>query len=184
MFDVRSQASFDQSHIRDARHMPYGNTDPAEVSALDGMTLDSPIVTYCGCPHHLAGLAADLLIEWGYRNVRVLHEGFWYWRDHQYPLAGLQDRQTRELSLAGILVEDGQPLAHTDVFIRNTRNGQLEAAVTDAGGRFQTGFHVYDFSSDDRFEVRVGRLDARVVRQLTASPAGTDVVVATGDSAL
>ena len=159
VFDVRSEVAFEQSHIRDAAHMPYGKTEPADVAALDGMTLDTPIVTYCGCPHTLAGLAADQLIEWGYHEVRVLHEGFWYWRDNQFPLAGLQQQQTSELALAGRVLDGARPIAHTDVFIRNQRNGQLEAAATDADGRFATGFRVYDYRPDDRFTVLVGSLD-------------------------
>ena len=167
VFDVRAQTSFDKSHIRGALHMPFGKVDAADVGALAGMTPETPIVTYCGCPHHLSGLAADQLTEWGYRNVRVLYEGFWHWRDHQYPLAALDNPPARELAFAGRITEDGQPMAEVDVFIRNARNGQLEAAGTDANGRFQTGFHVYDSRADDRFEVLIGSLEAPVVARLT-----------------
>ena len=168
VFDVRSRDSYAQSHVRNALSMPYGKFEPQDVAALEQMTLDTPIVTYCGCPHHLAGLAADRLIEWGYLEVRVLYEGFWHWKDNQYPVAGLQTQQTSELQLAGVIVSGDQPLADTDVFILNTRNGQLEAAATDASGRFETGFHVLDYRPDDQFEVRVGRLDAPVAHRLSA----------------
>ena len=168
VFDVRSKESYAQSHVRNALSMPYGQFEPQDVVALEQMSLDTPIVTYCGCPHHLAGLSADRLIEWGYRNVRVLYEGFWHWKDNRYPLAGLQTQQTSELQLAGIIVSGDQPLADTDVFILNTRNGQLEAAATDAQGRFETGFHVLDYRPDDQFEVRIGSLDAPVAHRLSA----------------
>ncbi|MCP4767679.1 MAG: rhodanese-like domain-containing protein [Gammaproteobacteria bacterium] len=168
VFDVRSKESYAQSHVRNALSMPYGQFEPQDVAALAQMSLDTPIVTYCGCPHHLAGLAADRLIEWGYREVRVLYEGFWHWKDNQYPIAGLQTQQTRELQLAGIILSGDRPLMDTDVFIRNTRNGQLEAAETDASGRFETGFHVLDYRPDDQFEVRVGSLDAPVAHRLSA----------------
>jgi len=170
VFDVRSEKSYAESHVRNALSMPYGKVDPADVEALQQMTLDTPIVTYCGCPHHLAGLAADQLIEWGYRNVRVLYEGFWHWKDSHYPIAGLQIQQTSELRLAGIVVSGEQPLADTDVFILNTRNGQLEAAATDASGRFETDFHVLDYRPDDQFEIRIGSLDAPVAQRLHAGP--------------
>ncbi len=170
VFDVRSKESYAQSHVRNAVSMPYGQFEPPDVAALEQISLDTPIVTYCGCPHHLAGLAADRLIEWGYREVRVLYEGFWHWKDNQYPIAGLQTQQTSELQLAGIIVSGDQPLADADVFILNTRNGQLEAAATDANGRFETGFHVLDYRPDDQFEIRVGSLNAPVAHRLNAGP--------------
>ena len=170
VFDVRSKESYAQSHVRNAVSMPYGQFEPPDVAALKQMSLDTPIVTYCGCPHHLAGLAADRLIEWGYREVRVLYEGYWHWKDSQYPIAGLQTQQTSELQLAGIIVSGDQPLADADVFILNTRNGQLEAAATDASGRFETGFHVLDYRPDDQFEIRVGSLDAPVAHRLSPGP--------------
>jgi rhodanese-related sulfurtransferase len=168
VFDVRSEKSYADSHVHSAVSMPYGKFEAQDVAALEQMTLDTPIATYCGCPHHLAGLAADQLIEWGYRNVRVLYEGFWYWKDNRFPIAGLQLQQTRELQLAGIVVSNSRPLADTDVFIRNIRNGQLEAAATDSSGRFETGFHVLGYRADDRFEVRVGSLDAPVTYRISA----------------
>ena len=177
VFDVRAKTSFDKSHIRGALHMPYGKVEATEVAALSGMTPDTPIVTYCGCPHHLSGIAADQLIEWGYRNVRVLYEGFWHWRDHHYPLAALGNPPTQELAFSGRIVDGKRPLAHVDVFIRNLRNGQLEAAATDADGRFQTGFHVYDYQSDDLFELLIGSLDAGVAAHLAPQRDVTEVVI-------
>jgi rhodanese-related sulfurtransferase len=165
VFDVRSEKSYNESHVRDALSMPYGKVEPQDVARLAQMTPDTPVVTYCGCPHHLAGLAADQLIEWGYRNVRVLYEGYWYWKDNKFPVAGLQRQQTRELQLAGLILSEDQPLADTDVFILNTRNGQLEAAATDARGRFETGFHVLDYQPEDQFEIRIGGLDAPVAHR-------------------
>ncbi len=168
VFDVRAKASFQHSHIRDAVNMPYGQFEPEDVLALGEITPGTPIVTYCGCPHHLAGLVADQLTEWGYRNVRVLHEGFWYWRDNGYPVVGAQAQSVTNLRFAGhLLPGTGQP-AGTTVFIRHTRNGQLEAVATDAAGRYETEFHVLGFRADDHFEVHVGSLDAPVSFRLRA----------------
>ena len=55
-------------------------------------------------------------------------------------------------------------------------NGQLEAAATDALGRFETGFHVLDYRPDDLFEIRVGSLDAPVVHRFSS-----ELASATGD---
>ena len=94
VFDVRSITSFADAHIAGAISMPYGKVEKSDLAAINGLEIDTPIVTYCGCPHHLAGLAADQLIAWGYRNVRVLHEGFWYWHEQRYPLATARIRHT------------------------------------------------------------------------------------------
>ena len=170
VFDVRARKSYAESHVHNAVSMPYGQFEPQDVAALDQMTLDTPIVTYCGCPHHLAGLSADQLLKWGYRNVRVLYEGFWHWRDNQFPVAGLQNQQTSKLRVTGIIESNDLPLAGTDVFIINTRNGQLEAAPTDASGKFETWFHVLDYRPDDQFEIRVGSSDAPITQRLSAGP--------------
>ena len=63
VFDVRAEASYAESHIKSLLSMPYGITDSEDVAALAQMTPDTPIVTYCGWQHALAGLAADQLIE-------------------------------------------------------------------------------------------------------------------------
>ena len=166
VFDVRAKASYAESHIDGSLSMPYGIVGQEEVAALSQITLDTPIVTYCGCPHALAGLAADQLIEWGYRNVRVLHEGYWYWRDNNYPVVGKQAQSITVLRVSG-LVEFVEESAETNsLFIRNLRNEQLEVALIGTDGRFQTEFHVLDYQINDRFEVRVGGLDHPVVGQL------------------
>ncbi len=167
LFDVRAKASYQHSHIRDAVSMPYGQFESEDVVALGEVTPDTPIVTYCGCPHHLAGLVADQLTEWGYRNVRVLHEGFWYWRDNGFPVVGAQAQSVTTLRFAGRLepADEG-----TDVFISHARNGQLEAVAVDAEGQFETEFHVLGFHADDRFEVRVGSLESPVRIRLQAEP--------------
>ena len=170
VFDVRNRAAYDESHIRGALSLPYGQFDQPELDAIGGLSRESPIVTYCGCPHHLAGLAADLLIDMGYRNVRVLYEGYWYWRDHDYPTAGLNNLLTTELQFSGTLSRGGRALEQTDLFIRNLRNGQLEAARTDASGRYRTGFHVLGYRPDDLFELRIGNLNAPAVGRMRADP--------------
>ena len=162
VFDVRARASYGEAHIDGALSMPYGKVEKSELAAIDGLGLDTSIVTYCGCPHHLAGLAADQLIAWGYRDVRVLYEGFWYWVEHRYPVAGTNSQALTEIRFAGELQQNGTPLAATDIFVRNLRNGQLEAAATDEAGRFEMAFHVYGYRLTDRFEIKIGALDAPV----------------------
>lgn len=168
IFDVRAEVSYQEAHIESALSMPYGKVEQSDLAAMSGVNLDSAIVTYCGCPHHLAGLAADQLIEWGYTNVRVLYEGFVWWRENDLPLAGLMQQPVTMLQFAGRVAEDAGPLASTDVFIRNVRNGQLEAAATDRDGRFHTEFPIIGYRPDDQFEVIVESLENAVVLRTDA----------------
>lgn len=178
VFDVRNREAYQESHIRGSLSLPYGQFDQPELDAIAGLTQDSAIVTYCGCPHHLAGLAADLLIDMGYQNVRILYEGYWFWRDNNYPTGGLKNLVATELQFAGLVSDAGAVLAHTDVFIRNLRSNQLEAARTDAAGRFETGFHVLGYQPDDQFELRIGDLNAPVTLRTRADSDRVNYLVA------
>ncbi|MEM7294428.1 MAG: rhodanese-like domain-containing protein [Pseudomonadota bacterium] len=161
VFDARSKHSYDELRIAGAMSFPYEQFDEADLAAVKGLEKDSPIVTYCGCPHFLAGLVADQIVAFGYTNVKVLHEGFFHWRDNSFPVEGLNAQATTLLKFAGTLHKEGEPLAYTNVFIRNQRNGQLEATRTDSSGNYETGFHVYSYRRIDQFELHVGRLDAQ-----------------------
>lgn len=176
VFDVRAEASYVHSHITGALSLPYGQFDQQDLAGFKKLSLDSTVVTYCGCPRHLAGLVADQLIEWGYSNVRVLYEGYWHWRDNGYPIVGRQAQALTALHFKGEIQPDGRYAANTDVFIRNPRNGQLEATLTDHRGRFSTDFRVYGYRAEDEFELRIGSLDAPVSQRVTVGPDGVGVV--------
>ena len=176
IFDVRSKPSFDELHIQSAVSLPYGHFDQSDLAAIEGLDLDSDIVTYCGCPHTLASFAANQLLEYGYKNARVLHEGFFYWRDNGLPVMGQNAQRTTRLEFAGTLKAEETPLAHRAVFIRNTRNGQLEAATTNANGYFETEFHVMSFREDDIFQVHVASLDSPELAKMTATRGRKNVV--------
>jgi rhodanese-related sulfurtransferase len=163
VFDVRARASFDESHIKNSLSMPYGQFEQKDLDAVDGLAKNSQVITYCGCPHHLAGLAADQLISFGYDNVRVLYEGFWHWKDNNMPLARKGSQAVTELHFAGVLLKDQQPLAGQQVFIRNRRNQQLEATSSDEAGRFSTSFHVLGYQPEDKFDIQVADVGGPVV---------------------
>jgi hypothetical protein len=64
-----------------------------------------------------------------------------------------------------VVIDTTRYIRVADVLILNTRNGQLEAAATDAHGRFETGFHVLDCQPEDQFEIRIGSLGAPVAHR-------------------
>ena len=61
IFDVRAITSYNDNHIENAISLPYGSFTENDLDAIDKLTLNSPIVAYCGCPNHLSGLVARLI---------------------------------------------------------------------------------------------------------------------------
>lgn len=107
----------------------------------------------------------------------MLREGYWYWRDNQCPIVGAQAQTVTELHLAGVIHNAGEQIRNTEVFIRNSRNGQLEAAITDDQGYFETAFHVLNWRASDRFEVRVGAIDSAIVQNMSLNQSANGFVV-------
>ena len=83
--DTRIEEQFEELRIAGAVFSP----------AADGLDTDDPvedvgkdtkIVTYCVCPHTLAGSRGASLMANGYTNVYALDEGLQDWADRGYPL--------------------------------------------------------------------------------------------------
>jgi rhodanese-related sulfurtransferase len=170
VFDVRSEPSYEKSHIQWSLSMPYGNTDEARLAGVQGLTKQSPIVTYCGCPRHLSTLSAEALGKQGYQNVRVLYEGFWHWKDIGFPIVDNEATTSITiLRLEGILTEDGEAADNRDVFLRHQKTGQLEAVRVSADGEFKVDFHLYDYQDGDNFEIILDHIENQSVRLVVAS---------------
>ena len=105
----------------------------------------------------------------GYDNVMVLYEGYWHWKDSNYPVDGHDGTVTAKLHLRGAVSETGTPVAGTDVFLRHRRSGQIEAVRTDGAGRFELEFHLYDAQQGDRFDVLLSDINSLPRSQLAMS---------------
>lgn len=85
--DARSADEFRDHRITDAIHSqaPSGNDadDPVE-----SLSTDTRLVTYCVCPHSLAGQRAASLIDAGYSSVYALDKGLQHWIDEGHPVEG------------------------------------------------------------------------------------------------
>ncbi|MFT5110732.1 MAG: rhodanese-related sulfurtransferase [Parasphingorhabdus sp.] len=170
ILDVRAIASFEESHIVSASSLPYGEYTDEDVSKLAGNNKSGLIVTYCGCPRHLSGLVAEQLREKGFSDVRVLYEGYWYWKDNGYPVVEQSKSARSTLKFEGQLVSDIGPVAGHNIFIRNLRNDQLEATQTDEQGKFQTGFEILGYLESDQFAVTIDSPKATVRKLISGSP--------------
>ena len=82
ILDARPSSDFLYSHIQGAISVPYFDVE-AQAGSLPQ---DAWIVTYCGCPHMLSGMAFDTLKDLGFQDVAVLDEGFWAWEAASHPV--------------------------------------------------------------------------------------------------
>jgi cytochrome c oxidase cbb3-type subunit 3/ubiquinol-cytochrome c reductase cytochrome c subunit len=82
MLDARAHSDFVDGHIVGAVSIPFYDIEVI----IDELPKDTWIVTYCGCPHTLSGLAFDALKDAGFDKVAVLDEGYFEWVDAGYPV--------------------------------------------------------------------------------------------------
>ncbi len=169
IFDVRSNTSFEVSHIKTSLNMPYGQTTDELLSAVTGLNKYSEIVTYCGCPRHLSSLSAKDLTDSGYENVKVLYEGYWHWKDSGYPVAGSEETASlTHLKFEGSLTQSETPSMGVDVFLKHPGSGQMEAARTNKEGQFSFDFHLYNYDATDLFEVILSNIHSAPVQLASA----------------
>lgn len=81
--DVREDHEYAKDHARGARHLGKGILE-RDIESVVPDKQDS-IVLYCGGGYRSA-LAADVLQQMGYENVRSMDGGIRAWRDAGYPL--------------------------------------------------------------------------------------------------
>ena len=160
LFDVRDKKSFDEGHIEGALNMPL----PIVAENVKDIPKESEIVTYCGCPHHLSSIGAEHLTNLGYKDVKVLDEGFWFWKDHKYPMTVSDNvkSQISQLSFEGKLFKSDKPYSNVDIYLKHEKSGQLEAARTDKDGNYKIHFHIYDYKEKDNFKFYVETLKNEV----------------------
>lgn len=85
--DARNEDAYEELRIEGAVLSPApdgrGSDDP-----LEEVETDARVVTYCVCPHTLAGSRGASLIDEGYTDVYALDEGLQEWVDQGYPIEG------------------------------------------------------------------------------------------------
>jgi len=90
--DPRPPEIYREGHIQGARNLPLTEFDEALDKALMDLPEDFPIVTYCdGEDCDMSAHMALKLKELGYKNVRVLHNGWSLWKNHHLPIQGAKE---------------------------------------------------------------------------------------------
>ncbi|MDQ1329856.1 MAG: hypothetical protein QG578_118 [Thermodesulfobacteriota bacterium] len=85
--DARSGAEYDTGHIKGAKSLPYKEVDWKFVDAMTGVPEESAIITYCdGETCELSMELAVFLRNTGYKNVRVLSNGWTVWQQNGLPV--------------------------------------------------------------------------------------------------
>lgn len=87
--DARPENQYAEGHIRGALNIPFQEVDRYFTEAADRLTAANEIITYCdgeGCD--LSHELALFLKEMGFKNVRVLVNGWTIWRQAGLPMEG------------------------------------------------------------------------------------------------
>jgi rhodanese-related sulfurtransferase len=85
--DARSRTEYDAEHIKGAKSLPYKEADLKFVEAMDGISEESAVITYCdGETCELSMDLAVFLRNAGYKNVRVLSNGWSVWKQNGLPM--------------------------------------------------------------------------------------------------
>jgi rhodanese-related sulfurtransferase len=164
--DVRSRFEYNAEHIQNAVSFPY---KAISMTNQFPFPKDKELIMYCGCPHHLSGMSAEILKKQGYSDVKVINEGYWGWKQMGFPIIQGPPEALKRISQAvdGRLVDAQQkPLAYHDVFVEHVPTGQLEATRTDANGNFHMQLH---FASVNENEKLVLGLSHKTLARMTLS---------------
>lgn len=85
--DARSRAEYDAGHIKGAISLPYREADWKFVDAMAGVSEESALITYCdGETCELSMELAVFLRNAGYKNVKVLSNGWSAWKQNNLPV--------------------------------------------------------------------------------------------------
>jgi rhodanese-related sulfurtransferase len=85
--DARSREEYLTGHIKGAISLPYKEADWKFVEAMAGISEDSVIITYCdGQTCELSMELAVFLRNAGYKNVKVLSNGWTAWKQNGLPM--------------------------------------------------------------------------------------------------
>ena len=85
--DARPQDDYEKGHIKGALGLPWNEVDRNFMRVTAGMTPDTPIITYCdGELCELSHNLAIFLLDMGFRDVRILINGWALWRQADLPI--------------------------------------------------------------------------------------------------
>ncbi|AGB39736.1 rhodanese-like domain-containing protein [Natronococcus occultus] len=153
-------------------------TGAALSSAPDGVSNDpveewpeeDRIVTYCVCPHALAGQRAASLLEAGYENVYAFDEGLEAWVTQGYPVDG--EQATQSLTSYQIRGRSDPAYAGEYVRARTVDSDQSELSTVEDDGSYELTVHFTGLKADSLLEIEA----PNYTRELTLEEATSGVI--------
>ena len=169
--DVRSSYEYRIEHIKGALSAPLRFLPEHIKRGI--VPKDKPVLFYCGCPHHLSTLAARTAEGMGFKDVYVLDEGFFGWRDKGYPTEGeRKGEKPNYFYIKGTVKLDGVPYKYGRLFFVEKRHGQVEAEMTDGKGNYEGRLPFYDIQPGDTVILYVGTFDNAIIFTLPPKKEG------------
>jgi rhodanese-related sulfurtransferase len=85
--DARPQDDYEKGHIKGARGLPWREVDRNFMKVTEDISPETPIITYCdGEICELSHNLAIFLLDMGFRNVRILINGWALWKEEGLPI--------------------------------------------------------------------------------------------------
>lgn len=147
--DARGPDQYENSHIVGAVSSPAAERMRDDDDPVSQWGKEDRIVCYCGCPHHLSSIRASQLIQAGYENVYVIDEGFFQWRDLDYPVTSGSD-DLNEFTVEGVVDER---YAGENAWVEHVGSEQIESTNVAADGSFALHCKFVDVTADSRIRV-------------------------------
>jgi len=152
--DVRSSYEYRVEHIKGALSAPVNTIEAYFQKGI--IPKGKPVVFYCACPHHLSEIAASKAEEYGFKEVFVLNEGFFGWRDKGYPTEGIKKGEKPNTFVsAGFVFKEGKPVKFGRIWFIHKNTGQMEVAYTSSDGFYKSDFNFFDIKPGDTILVAV-----------------------------
>lgn len=142
--DARGEGQFRESHITGAALSPA--SEELDEDLVSDWSHSDLIVTYCDCPHQLAGILASQLMTAGFENVYAIDEGYLEWRERNYPTSG----SNASLGLPAYQVHGIADAAHAGefVWVSDTVADQHEIARIEPDGSYEMTLHFTGLEDD------------------------------------
>jgi rhodanese-related sulfurtransferase len=148
--DTRSETEYNDLHIAGAVYSPAEHGLDAD-DPTEGWAMEARIVTYCVCPHTLAGLRGASLMNAGYENVYALDEGLVEWVEREYPLEGSEVQG--QLPAYEVRGEADPAHAGEFVWVREPETGQREPGTIENDGSYELTLHFSDLTDETLLEL-------------------------------
>ena len=164
--DATNEHQHQQARIEGSKLSPPGA--PNFNHPTDDVDPDERIVTYCVCPHQLAGARAAELMNEGFEDVYAIDEGLQGWHDAGYPMtSGPASLDPSSYTVSG---RTDPAAAGEQVWLEEPETAQRYVTRIESDGRFELSFEFFDVEDDTvvvldlpdrRIERTLGELSGR-----------------------